>query len=360
MKKTSPLITIVVPAYRAEYFIADVIQNLSNLDYPNYEVIMIFDPSPDRGGEIAKEKTKKDKRWRIYVNKTYQGVSKSLNSGIKNSKGDYIAFFMTDMYVDPLCLREQVKFFQQSKDPALGVVVAKTYDFHKRDTIQAYRMYLMPQTGYLYIPEYGTKDNKNLNKPFEGYSGLDGTLFKKEVFKKAGLFDNDINVGINDLDIIWRVWLAGYKVIKIPTAKVYHWSLKEGRATEKWEFSYGRMMSLFIQNYSLKYLLIYLPQLFAVYTFRSLVTLLQGNPNPIKGWIKSIIWSLKYMPTALSKRRIIQTKVRAVSDDYLYDKIFGKLSLWDFYRYVLWVQKNITPRMLSAQSGDERILTFSK
>lgn len=360
MKKEYPLVTILVPVFRSEYFIESYINSISKIRYPNFEVVMIFDPSPDRSMQIARRMLRGRKNWHIIINCKHLGVSKSLNLGIKKSKGKYIAFIMMDMLVDPLCLKEQINFFQRSKDKNLGVVVAKTYDFHRRNILQAYRMYLLPQTGYLYIPEYGSKDNKYSNKPFEGFSGIDGTLFKKEVFEKMGNFDNEIDTGINDLDMIWKVWLSGYKVIRIPTAKVYHWSLKEGRATVKWEFAYARMASIFIQNYSFKYLLKYLPQLFAVYSFRSLITLMQGNPNPIKGLVKSIVWSLKNLPITLQKRKIIQNQIRTVSDDYLYDKIFGKLSLWDFYKHILWVQKKITPEMLNKQSGDERILTYSK
>lgn len=359
MSKKLPLVSVIVPAFRAEYFISDVVSNLSSIKYPNLEILIIFDPYADKGVEIARRKTRYKKNWKIITNRNRLGISKCLNLGIEESKGEYIVFFMTDVYVDPMCVIEQIKFIQSS-DPSVGAVGAKTYDLHKRHLIQSYRMYLMPQTGYLYIPEYGFKDCKRYDRPFEGFSGLDGTLFKRKVLQKIGMFDLDIDSGINDIDIIWRTWLAGYRVIRVPSAKIYHWSLKEGRATEKWEFSYARMMDVFIQNYSMKYLAIYLPQLIAIYTIRSVITLMQGNPNPLKGWIWCIYWSIFYLPKALKKRKVIQNQVRVVSDEYLYGKIFGTMTLWSFYKYVRWLQKNITPKMLSKDSSNEEIITFSK
>lgn len=359
MNKEFPLVSIITPAYRAEYFISKFIENISNIRYPNFEVIMIFDPSPDKSAAIAKQKTKERENWHIILNKKHLGISQSLNLGIKRSKGKYIVFFMTDMFVDRLCLSELVKYIEIA-DKSVGAVVAKILDYHKRDRIQTYRMYLMPQTGFLYIPEYGLKDSKKYNKTLVGFSGIDGTLFKKEVFKIAGMFDSDIDLSINDLDMIWRTYLAGFKVIRVPSAKVYHWSLKIGRGTVKWEFTYAKMICLFIQNYSMKYLLIYLPQLIAVYTARSFITLIFGNPDPIKGWIKSVFWTISYLPKALKKRKIIQNRIRTVSDEYLLDKIFSKLSLWDFYRHLRWVQRTVTPIMLTKEAKDERILTYSK
>lgn len=359
MKKKFPLVSIVVTAYRAEYFIDKFIENISKITYPNFEVIVVFDPSPDKGIAIAKQKIAEKKNWYIIVNKKHLGISKSLNLGIKNSKGKYVVFFMTDMFVDPECLSELVNFIEGA-DKSVGAVCAKILDFHKRDRIQTYRMYLMPQTGFLYIPEYGLLDSKKYNKHIVSFSGIDGTLFKKEVFKIAGMFDTDIDLSINDLDMIWRTWLAGFTVVRVPSAKVYHWSLKIGRGNLKWEFTYAKMINLFIQNYSMKYLLIYLPQLIVVYTARSFITLLFGNPNPLKGWIKAVFWSLAYLPKALKKRKIIQNQVRAVSDEYLLDKIAKKMTLWDFYKHLRWVQRNITPIMLTKEAQDERILTYSK
>ena len=359
MNNKFPLVSIVVPAYRAEYFISSYIKSVSKIRYSNFEVIMVFDPSSDKGIEIARQETKNKKNWHIFVNKTHLGLGKSMNLGIKKSKGKYIIFLMIDEVADPGCLDELAKYIENA-DKSVGVVVAKTLDNHKQDRIQTYRMYLMPQTGFLYIPEYGFRDSKRYNKPFVGFSGIDGALFKKEVFKKVGVFDTDIDLPINDLDMIWRTWLAGFKVVKISSARIYHWSLKMERANVNWEFAYAKMINLFIQNYSLKYLIIYFPQLIGIYTARSLITLLQGNSDPIKGWIKAIFWSLAYLPKALNKRKIIQNQVRTVSDEYLHEKIFAKLSLWNFYKHLRWVQRVITPIMLTEEAKDERILTYSK
>ncbi len=355
----APLVSIIVPAYRAEHFIVNFIKSIANIRYSNFEVIMVFDPAPDKGVEIATQEIKKKKNWHMIVNKRHLGFSKSLNLGIKKSKGKYIIFLMTDEFFDPDCLDKLVNYIEGT-DKSVGAVVAETLDYHKHNRIQTYRMYLMPQTGFLYIPEYGLRNSKKYNQPFIGFSGIDGALFRSEVFKIVGVFDSDIGLPINDLDLMWRIWLAGFEVIKIPSAKIYHWSLKFGRSNIDWEFGYAKMMNVFIQNYSKKYLMIYLPQLIIIYTARSFITFLLGNSDPIRGWIKAIIWSIKYFPKALKKRKIIQTQIRTVSDEYLYDKIFGKLSLWDFYKHLKWVQRVITPIMLTKESSNERILTYSK
>ena len=360
MNNKKPLVSIITPAYRVEYFIKDFVKSISNISYSNFEVTIILDPSPDNSEPIIRELIKRKKNWQLIVNEKHLGISKCLNLGIKKSKGKYITFIMTDMVVEPNFLNLLVNYIETNEDKTVGAAAAKILDLHKRERIQTYRMYLLPQTGYLYIPEYGLKDSKEYSKPFIGFSGIDATVFKKEVFKKAGLFDEDIDLSINDLDMVWRIWLAGYKVVRVPSSKVYHWSLKIGRGDIKWEFTYAKMIDLFIQNYSLKFLLIYLPQLIVVYTARSFVTFFSGNSDPLKGWVKAIFWSIIYLPKALKKREIVQNRVRVVSDEYLYDRIFAKLSILEFYRYVRWLQKNITPIMITKESHNEKILTYTK
>lgn len=360
MRKNYPLISVVTPAYRADFVIGDFIKSLQKIQYPNIEFFLCFDPSPDKGVAIARKLTRGKKNWHIIVNKNHLGISKALNLGIQKSHGEYIIFLMTDQLVDKMCITNLLDYLKGSKDKRLGAVTAKTLDIHKPDRIQAYRMYLVPQTGYLYIPEYGAKDCNKYDKPYQGYSGIDGTLFKREVFVKAGMFDDDIDLSVNDLDMTWRTWLAGYKIVRLPKARIYHWSLKEGRGDLKWEFTYDKMLNLFIQNYSLKYLLLYLPQLITIYSGRAIMSFMLGNPDPLRGWLKCLRWSIWYFPKALKKRQFIQSQVRRVSDEYLHTKIFKRMSFWDFYKHIRWVQQNITPIMLTEAAKDERILTYTK
>lgn len=357
-KVTKPQVSIVVPAYNSEYFITDFIKSLLKTRYPNYEVIIVFDPSPDNGVRIARKLLSRKKNWHIVENKKHLGLSNSLNVGIRKSKGDYISILAIDMKVDFKWLSELMKYLK-SADSSVGAAIAKIYDYHHTGRTQVYRMYLMPQTGYVYIPEYGFKDSAKYKKEIAGFSGTEGIVFKKEVFEKAGLFDPDITILIYDLDMIWRTWLAGYKVVRIPTSKVYHWSIKEGRATTKWEFSYAKMISIFIQNYSFKYLIKYLPQLFFVYSIRAVITFIQGNPNPLQGWVLGVVWSIQNLSKTLEKRKRVQTEVRAVSDEYLHETIFSNQSLLSFYNYLRWVQKNISPKIISKESKEKGILTSS-
>ncbi|OGM35028.1 hypothetical protein A3D00_04265, partial [Candidatus Woesebacteria bacterium RIFCSPHIGHO2_02_FULL_38_9] len=339
-----PLVSIIVPAFRSEFFIKALIENIRKINYPNYEVIMVFDPS-DNAPEIAKKILKGNTNWKIIVNEVRLGAPQSLNIGIKNAKGDFIAIVNCDMALDKNYLTAAVRYFAKASKN-VGAVNPIIYDFHKHDRIQVYKMTLMPQTGWIVSDQYGAKSSSQFSKPVESFNGMEGIIVKREVFLQAGTFNENYEALIYDLDMNWRIWLGGFKVITVPSVKVYHWSLKEGRQTAKWEYFNGKMVSCFIQNYSLKSLIKYLPQLITIYTLRAIYLLIRGNSDAINGWIKAIFWAVKNYNQIIKKRRDIQVNVRKVTDEYLSQKIFFKGSLFDYYHYLKNAKEKIAPILL--------------
>lgn len=358
MRKKLPLVSLIIPAFRSEFFIAGIIESIKKMRYPDYEVIIVFDPSEDKGPEIARGMVGRNRKWHIVENKIRIGSTKSLNLGIKMSKGKFIGFVACDMTIDPNWMRELVNYLLYS-DSSVGGAIAKFYDFHKHDRLQVYRLYLVRQTGWVVSPDFSRKDGPEFQKPIETFNGFEGLIVRRDVFSKIGVFDEDIDALIYDLDMSWRFWLAGYRIVEVPSAKIYHWSLKEGRQNAKWEFFYARMINLFIKNYSLKSLVVYLPQLVLIYTVRAFVLLLRGNTDPIKGWIEAIIWTIKNLPKTLKKRHRIQTQVRKVSDGYLFDKIFYKGSLLSFYHYWKKNRDHSAPILMTSESKNRKAVSYS-
>ena len=82
-----PSISLIVPAFNEEITIKKSIQSLIELDYQNYEIIVVDDGSTDKTLKIAREfETSKVK----VIHQQNQGKAKALNNGIYNSKGEII------------------------------------------------------------------------------------------------------------------------------------------------------------------------------------------------------------------------------------------------------------------------------
>lgn len=95
-----PLISVIIPVYRTEKYLRKCVESVRAQTYPNLEIILIDDGSPDNCGKICDEYAAKDKRIRV-VHQTNQGLSAARNAGLGIAKGEYVGFVDSDDYVEP-------------------------------------------------------------------------------------------------------------------------------------------------------------------------------------------------------------------------------------------------------------------
>lgn len=105
MEKKEPLISVIVPVYKAEPYLGRCVDSILAQTYPNLEIILIDDGSPDRCGEICDEYAAKDSRIRV-IHQENGGLSAARNTGLDICTGEYIAFVDSDDYVEPDMLRQ--------------------------------------------------------------------------------------------------------------------------------------------------------------------------------------------------------------------------------------------------------------
>lgn len=93
------LVSVIVPVYNTEKYLARCIDSICTQTYSNLEILLIDDGSRDNSGVICDEYVKKDKRVRV-IHRENSGVSITRNIGIKEARGDYIAFVDSDDFID--------------------------------------------------------------------------------------------------------------------------------------------------------------------------------------------------------------------------------------------------------------------
>ena len=95
-----PLISVVVPVYRVQEYLSRCVLSLQSQTYPNLEIILVDDGSPDRCGEMCDTFAAQDARIRT-IHQTNRGLSAARNAGTMDAKGEYIAFVDSDDWVHP-------------------------------------------------------------------------------------------------------------------------------------------------------------------------------------------------------------------------------------------------------------------
>ncbi len=94
-----PAISIIVPVYKAEKYLNRCIDSILAQSFPDFELILVDDGSPDNCGKICDDYAGKDSRVKV-IHKKNAGVSAARNSGLDVSVGNYIMFCDSDDFVD--------------------------------------------------------------------------------------------------------------------------------------------------------------------------------------------------------------------------------------------------------------------
>ena len=95
-----PKISVIVPVYKAEAFLQKCVNSILQQTFTNLELLLIDDGSPDNSGALCDRFAASDSRVRVF-HKPNGGVSSARNLGMKEARGDFIAFADSDDWLAP-------------------------------------------------------------------------------------------------------------------------------------------------------------------------------------------------------------------------------------------------------------------
>ena len=118
-----------MPVYNAEKYIVEAVDSILNQTYSDFEFIIIDDCSTDASYEILQSYAAKDNRIRLFKNDVNKKLPKTLNFGISQAKGKYIARMDADDISLPERFAKQIKFMESH--PEIGVCGTWLVEFSK-------------------------------------------------------------------------------------------------------------------------------------------------------------------------------------------------------------------------------------
>lgn len=102
-----PKVSVILPVYNVEQYIAKSIESVLQQTYTNFELIVVIDGSKDNSEEIAKEFAKANARIKVYT-KPNGGLSDARNYGMTVATGEYIYFLDSDDWIEPNLLEDNL------------------------------------------------------------------------------------------------------------------------------------------------------------------------------------------------------------------------------------------------------------
>lgn len=319
MTDSSVKISLIIINYNGRKYLKNCLDAIkqSNYSFEKIETIMVDNASCDGSVDFIKS----EYPWVnvLRLDKNY-GFAKANNIGAKNSKGEYIVFLNNDTVVTPDWLSKLIDVMEKDRD--IGIAGSKLLFLDTPMKIDsAGGNIVFNGRGY----DTGFLDNDSEKYNAGGYRGCvcaAAMMVRREEFLDFGGFDGDYFMYLEDVDLCWRYWLYGKKVMYAPLSVVYH---KYGGISGKFRHAplrvfYGTRNSLFniIKNYEAHN--IFLPLIFSfLYNISKTLYFLIGlKVNIALLMIKAHISFLRLLPRTIDKRKEIQ-KRRKVSDGYLFD-----------------------------------------
>ena len=147
------LLSIIVPVYQVEKYLETCIKSMLDCNGFSYEIILVVKPSCDKSEYIANDIQKEySDRVRI-VSQDGDGLSNARNVGLRCARGDYVAFFDSDDYIDATAFSNLMKSLK-SRMPVDAVIsdyyiVGNSDNISQVDTIEGEE--LICDNGYLEV-----------------------------------------------------------------------------------------------------------------------------------------------------------------------------------------------------------------
>jgi glycosyltransferase involved in cell wall biosynthesis len=111
-----PLVSVILPCYNAEKYLAYSLESVLSQHYSNLEVICINDGSHDATLSILQDYGSADTRIRVVNNLSNLGLIASLNLGLSLARGAYFARMDADDYCPPDRINKQMQFIEENPD----------------------------------------------------------------------------------------------------------------------------------------------------------------------------------------------------------------------------------------------------
>ena len=277
MKNNYPIVSVVIPTYNRKGKLTRLINSILESNYPldKLEIIVVDDASTDGTYE---EIAKIFPQVKVIRNGRRRLVAASRNIGFQHSKGEFIFFVDDDNVIDKSCIYELVKLMLTVNDVGVAAPIMYYLEDPKRIWCAGVKRNMMTsKTTYV---GNGQIDQGQFVKPFESDDFPNAFMVRRKIMEDEGvLFDEkDFPWMYEESDFCYRVKEKGWKVVSVPTAKVWHDVTRNESITHTTgikAYFLGRNRILFHKKYGTRikfliFIIIFLPIFTIMYIFRYL------------------------------------------------------------------------------------------
>lgn len=302
---TVPAVSVVILNWNGRHLLPDCLASVRRQTYRDFEVILVDNGSSD--GSVDWVRTEYPEV-RVLALGSNHGFCGGNNAGMRAARGEYVVLLNNDTEVAEDWLAELVRYV--SADRTIAACDSKVLYFDRRDTIwSAGGNYSI--AGSAEFRGQGRKDT-DVVEPAEVFIAVAcSVIYPRRVLAEIGLFDEDFFAGYEDVDWSFRALLRGYRILNVPSSRVYHKVSATHQYNSPTYVYHGQrnVVAVFLKNMPAPLLLRFTP-LHLLYTGGSLLYFARAGRLP--AFLRAKWDALRQLPRTWRKRREIQ-RHRSVS-----------------------------------------------
>ena len=330
-------VSVIIVNHNGIEFVDSCLRSVFESRYSDFEVIVVDNASTDGSREYIKREFGSDSRLRLVENSGSLGPAVGRNRGARIAKGKHLIFFDNDTRVDKNCINELVAVLEN--DTSIGAGQAKLLQMDKPDYYDCAGDYFGP-LGFLVDRAKRKKDVGQFDKIEDIFNAKSAaSIVRKDVFDKAGGFDADFYMYLEETDLSWRIWLAGYRVVFVPRAIVYHafgGKKKQVKARSYYPkhvvryYGCRNYITTLIKNLGLRNLSRVLPLHVLSWLTIGFLFFLKGRWQDCYYIIKGVWWNVLNLNIIMQKRILVQNNIRKAADNWIIQKVATHENLSDY------------------------------
>ena len=327
-------VSIIIPHWNNVDILSECLNSISSTDYPDFEIIIVDNASNDNSVEWIKSNYP---RVTLIKNDKNYGYAGGCNIGADHANGEYLIFLNNDTIQEKNWISNLVETMNSNSRIAalqpkvLNYYNKKLFDYAGGSGGQM-DVYCFPFARGRVFAKQEIDEGQYNNKEKCFWSSGTCFMVRKNLFYKAGGFDDTFFAHMEEIDLCWRLYAMGFEVWVDPQATVYHKNaLTLPMHTHKKHYlNHRNSLLMLFSNYSIKNIfLIGIPRLILeiVACFYSILMLDWRHFTAI---LRSLFWIISH-PNVIMKKRKNFSKIRIIEDKKIMENMMQSSIVIKYY-----------------------------
>jgi hypothetical protein len=332
---------VIIVSYNSRPYLDGLFASLARVNYPSWEIIFINNASPDDSEKYVREKfLPQFSNLTIINSEKNEGFAGGNNIGfgyLAEKNFDFAYLLNQDTEVNPDFLEKAVA----TAGEGTGSVQSLIYLYGPERKINSLNN-AVHYLGFGYCYGYGWNEEKAKKYLADwrardpelkiAYASGAGVLYNIKALKETGFFEEDYFMYHEDLDLGWRLRLAGYKNVLALESVIYH-KYEFSKSIKKYYWMERNRYITIFKNYSAWTLALILPVLIIMETGLFVFSVFSG-------WRREKLRVYGYLLKPKNWRRIASGRrkieeLRKVSDREIAKNFTGKILFQDMDNWIL-------------------------